>query len=537
MKRLPVLIVAAMFCSLAAPFAARAATMPILYWTFGDTERAVDRSGMPDFSGTKYSSIDLAHPVSIGPLASAIESNGFAAYEDSTTSGSAYVSNYSRTHLDITETVSIFARINPGVADGRDDIFAARNRSQDSADPRYINIRYGFECNSGVPEFHLQGAGDSSSTTMSLGAALNPGTWYDLIGTFDKGVANFYVQESVSGTILGNITQTMPFTSLASADPVLERTEIHLLHNSWDTNGLNNGYQVEQVAVWDSLAAPSDILVNGITLPDPLPGPELPAVTPRGYWVFGNGGIDVADEGQASNLTISGLQPNTKMVVHAKRSNNLGIREGMLPGDTAGYGYISNINDGELDITDEVSIFARVNASAFDGVDDIARSNNGGNATTRKDQYALELVDGVPRFIATGSSISGGETAGIELGQAIETGMWYDITGVYAPTDTGGLMSITVRESETGTLLGIASCEVGFSTLWSNEDGGRMQLHVFETPGRVNGHQPGLALEQLAIWDRALTDGQIEALTIIPEPGIAAMLFGLLLVPAVLTRR
>ncbi|MBN1589916.1 MAG: hypothetical protein JW888_10410 [Pirellulales bacterium] len=506
-----------------------AADCPVLYWTFGDADRVVDRTGIPVFTGLKYDSIDLAYPVTIGPVASAIESNGFAARESSSTPGGAYVRDYKYTPLDITDTVSVFARINPGAPGKVDDIFAARNRSQDSADPRYINIRYGFECDAaGMPNFQLQGAGNTASTVISLGTALTPGTWYDLIGTFDQGVANFYVQETVSGNVLGDITWTMPFTSLAAADPVNERAEIHLLHNSWNTNGPSEGYQVEQVAVWNSLATPTDILTNGITVPDPLPQPPLPAVTPTCYWIFGNEGVDVADEGEATNLVFSNLNPNTTMHANAKRSNNLGIREGTNPGGLTGWGWAGVVSDTELDITGAVSIYARIKADAFDGIDDIARSNLPAGSGVRADQYGLELDNGVPRFVVTDAN-SFTNTVAVGLnedplsgGTAITTGVWYDITGVFEPTTTGGLISITVYESETGVLVGETYKEVPFSQLISNEfdDSARVEFHVFAVPQSVNGQNPGMSLEQLAVWDQALTSEQIADLTVMSTPNI-----------------
>ena len=543
-KRVLLLSIVAISCFVMTASPAMAAAIPALYWNFGENG-ANDLSGEPYISGSVYSNIDVNHVVTPGlsSVASAIPSNGYAAYEDASAYGGVYVANYSGTPLDETSTVSIFLRMNPGVVDTSgeevviDDIFAVRNRDADGS-VRNTNIRYGFESHDGVLNFQLLGAGASTPTVISLSNPLTAGTWYDVIGTFNQGVANFYVQESVSGMVVENITQAMSFTSLATlnTDPNVgdgvEAAEVTLLHCPWYQYGQSEGYQIDQVAVWNSLATPAGILTNGITLPEPPAGPELPSVMPTAYWTFGaDAGNDIANaDGNTTDLYwIAGLDPNTEMAVNAKRSNGRGLYE--VPGGPSGWAYNGSLNDKELDITGAVSIFARVKADAFDGIDDIARANNGGSGDERKDQYALEFVNGVPQFVATASmssyNASPGTTVKVGLSESLDTGVWYDITGVFEPSGMGGIMTITVYESETGELVETVSQNVYFSELWSNEDGGSMQLHVFEVPGGVNGVQPGLSLEQLAVWNIALTGAQIRDLTVVPEPGTMVMLFGI----------
>ena len=535
-KRVLLLSIVAISCFVMAASPAMAAAIPALYWNFGENG-ASDLSGEPYISGSVYSNIDVNHVVTPGlsSVASAIPSNGYAAYEDASAYGGVYVANYSGTPLDETSTVSIFLRMNPGVVDTSgeevviDDIFAVRNRDADGS-VRNTNIRYGFESHDGVLNFQLLGAGASTPTVISLSNPLTAGTWYDVIGTFNQGVANFYVQESVSGMVVENITQAMSFTSLATlnTDPNVgdgvEAAEVTLLHCPWYQYGQSEGYQIDQVAVWNSLAAPADILTNGITLPEPPAPPVLPEVTPTAYWVFGSkGGDDCANaDGNSSDLFwIAGLNANTEMVVDAPRSNNRGLYEGQDETDPAGWAYAGVVSDKELDITGAVSVFARIKADGFDGIDDIARSNIPGGAGVRADQYGLGFVDGVPQFVVTEAGNYVG-TVGINLGEeiggvgtALSTGVWYDITGVFEPTETGGTLSITVYESETGTLVGTSSKDVAFSSLISNEfaEQANVEFHVFETPNNMNGTNPGFSLEELGVWDLALTSEQIAKLS------------------------
>ena len=535
-----------------------AANIPSMYWVFGE-ESALDQSSEPYISGSVYGGIDVNHAIieDLSTLSSVIPSNGYAAYEDESSYGGVYVSNYSGTALDETNTVSIFLRMNPGAVDTSgtetviDDVFAIRNRDSDGQPTHNTNIRYGFEQHDGVLNFQLLGAGATTPTVIPVTTPLVSGTWYDIVATFDQGTASLYVQESVSGAVINDITQTMGFTSLATlqTDPNapngVESAEVTLLHCPWYEYGQSEGYQIDQVAVWNSLATPSDILTNGIPLPEPPAGPEFPAVMPTAYWTFGaDAGNDIADaDGNATDLYwIAGMDPNTEMVVNAARSNDRGLYE--VAGGPSGWAYNGDLNDKELDITGAVSIFARVKADAFEGIDDIARANDGtntGDNADRHDQYGLEFENGIPQFVATASmsnyNAAPGTTVKIGLSEAVEEGVWYDITGVFEPTGMGGTMTITVYESETGELVETVSQNVSFSELWSNEDGGSMQLHVFETPGGVNGVQPGISLEQLAVWNSALTGQQIADLSAVPEPGTIVMLLGMITMLMVWKRR
>lgn len=549
MKKILVRILLFLLMLALAP-SAWAAEIPAMYWVFGE-DAALDQSSEPYISGSVYGGIDVNHAIveDLSTLASAIPSNGYAAYEDASSYGGIYVSSYFETPLDATETVSIFLRMNPGLVDTSgpetviDDVFAMRNRDTDGT-PRNTNIRYGFEQHDGVLNFQLLGAGAAAPSLVSLSNPLTPGTWYDIIGTFDQGVANLYVQESVSGTVVENISQTMTFTSLATAQTG-ETAEATLLHCPWYQYGQSEGYQIDQVAVWNSLAAPSDILTNGIAISEPPAGPEFPAMMPTAYWTFGaDAGNDVANaDGNATDLYwIAGMDPNTEMTVNALRSNDRGLYE--VSDGPSGWAYNGDLNDKELDITGAVSIFARVKADAFDGIDDIARANDGNNTgdnADRHDQYGLEFENGVPQFVATASlsnyNASPGTTVKIGLSEAVEEDVWYDITGVFEPSGMGGIMTITVYESETGELVETVSQNVDFSELWSNEDGGSMQLHVFEAPGGVNGVQPGIALEQLAVWNLALSSQQVESLSAVPEPGTIVMLLGMLITLVIWKRR
>ena len=525
--------------------AAMAASIPSLYWIFGE-ESTADLSGDPFITGSNYSALDEMYPVTPGlsTVASAIPSNGYALYEGAVgdSYGGVYVGDYRNTPLDETNTVSIFLRMNPGVADsdgdGIDDVFAIRNRDSDGQDAEGnvfhdTDIRYGFESQNGVLNFQLLGAGAETPTAISLSNPLTPGTWYDVVGTFNNGVANFYVQESVSGTVVENITQTMSFTSLdiLQTEPDgtypgngngAEAAEVTLLHTPWYEYGHYEGCQVDQVAVWNEVVTPSDILTNGISLPEPPPEPELPEVTPTAYWVFGaEAGDDCATaDGNATDLYwIAGINPNTEMAVNAPRSNNRGLYEGANEGDPAGWAYAGVISDGELDITGAVSVFARIKAEGFDGTDDIVRSNIPGGGGVRADQYGLGFVDGIPQFVVTEAGNYTG-TVAINLGEeiggtAISVDTWYDITGVFEPTASGGTLSISVYESETGVLVGTSSKDVYFSSLISNEfhEDANVEFHVFETPQNANGTNPGFSLEELGVWDIALTPEQIAKLS------------------------
>lgn len=183
---------------------------------------------------------------------------------------------------------------------------------------------------------------------------------------------------------------------------------------------------------------------------------------------------------------------------------------------------------------DSLTMFARVRYEEFAGVDDVWRVGNTGNAD--QDTYALELYNGRPRFVVTGA----GQSSEIYVlhGETLQTGRWYDITGVFDAS--AGQIRIYLYSPETGTMLGQpATFSVGFSSLQTFSS---MNLLFLEAPNNANGTNTGAQIELAALWAKALSPEEIALLSlVVPEPSSLVILalggMGLLVLGSAVRRR
>jgi len=112
----------------------------------------------------------------------------------------------------------------------------------------------------------------------------------------------------------------------------------------------------------------------------------------------------------------------------------------------------------------------------------------------------------------------------VSLGQMLDENRWYDITGRFDPV--AGTISIDVYDPMTGLSVGSASQATSISEI-PMETLGNEHAH-WVTPCNDSGHSNNgeNTVEVSAIWQTSLSNGDVEALSAIPEPA-TMMLLGL----------
>ncbi len=193
----------------------------------------------------------------------------------------------------------------------------------------------------------------------------------------------------------------------------------------------------------------------------------------------------------------------------------------------AGFEFINskNYDVSELLPAGNVTIFARVNFAAFNGVDDIVSVHREVTFIEDVDHiYGLEFSDGTPRFEVHGDEAPDRTNEALYLDQKLLTGTWYDVTGVFdggAVGDNSGTMTLYVYNPQNGELVAKKSRQVDFDTLETEPGvgvGGHIEVLWFESPNESNanfephGFNDG-AIDMAAVWMTALTQREIAALS------------------------
>ena len=126
-------------------------------------------------------------------------------------------------------------------------------------------------------------------------------------------------------------------------------------------------------------------------------------------------------------------------------------------------------------------------------------------------------TDGNPAF-DIGDSVNDGEsdvvtTESISLGQNLDEGRWYDITGRWDPV--AGTISIDVYDPDTGLLVGSNSAASSITSI--NMDVLGNEHGTWVTPCAASGYTANGTdnIEVQAVWQTALSDGDVAALSAI----------------------
>lgn len=189
------------------------------------------------------------------------------------------------------------------------------------------------------------------------------------------------------------------------------------------------------------------------------------------------------------------------------------------------------------DITGPLTVSTRVCMESFNDWNDFIRSGSSSSAYLDEITYGLganknAADDTTMQFRLTGD---GEGLLQIDSDVALETGKWYDVTGVFDPAND--LATLYVYDSATGDLLDSVSQAVDFNTLdlFSNA----LNFMLFESPGNNRSTMDAM-MDYIGVWDCAFTADQVGLLSgaqsdsgAVPEPaawvmmllGAAAVLF------------
>ncbi|MDZ7618072.1 MAG: LamG-like jellyroll fold domain-containing protein [Patescibacteria group bacterium] len=229
--------------------------------------------------------------------------------------------------------------------------------------------------------------------------------------------------------------------------------------------------------------------------------------------------------------------------IAARNSNNLVFDAGSGgTTSTSDHGWIG-INPYPGGRSDELtprlntslSVFARVRwtgqfnlqpqpSSTDNDVDDILRFG----AVSYKDQdwYALQLYAGgnntteaKAQFVFTGDN-TGTETT-LRHDSTLSLDTWYDITGVFNSDEQTA--TLYVFDPQSGREVGTAQTITGLSFSSLEDAAGNLLMMV--SPSWGEGPNPNAQMDLAAVWHSALTPAQVAYLSLVPEPGAAAMLF------------
>ena len=161
-----------------------------------------------------------------------------------------------------------------------------------------------------------------------------------------------------------------------------------------------------------------------------------------------------------------------------------------------------------------MTVFARVRHASYNGIDDVLRMGN--FVSEACDTYALELDSGAPRFVVGLPQDVGGPCQ--ELGvtsQALTAGSFYDIIGVFDAGDPGqpdGTLTVYVYDPATGeevhppaTIEALAIEEL---LQYANTN-----FLFLEAPNNANDSNEGGQIELAAVWNRALSTGEVASLS------------------------
>ena len=173
-----------------------------------------------------------------------------------------------------------------------------------------------------------------------------------------------------------------------------------------------------------------------------------------------------------------------------------------------------------------ISVFVRVKMASIAGPGDPTHAAAGTQAhiwnmpdgnCELNDSYRLQLTDGKPTFSVMEDDGSGENAAYTDViaSGAIQTDVWYDITGVFDPDND--LLSVTVANPVTGEEIETATLAVAFDNIQptetlgnGNNDG---EYTWFGYPCNFNTDGTGNQSELTAVWDRALDPSEVAALS------------------------
>lgn len=169
------------------------------------------------------------------------------------------------------------------------------------------------------------------------------------------------------------------------------------------------------------------------------------------------------------------------------------------------------------------TVFARVFDQTFSGVDDIFHV--GAWSDPNDNYYALQTNGGAAQFRVRGL---GQGADSILAGPVLTANKWFDITGVY--DSAAQAMTLYVYDPQTGLQVGstVSLGALGFSSLKSGSAGNNTRNGgMFFSPSFTNGTNDGARADLVAVWNIALTQGEIASLSALPpapEPSTAVLL-------------
>ena len=166
-------------------------------------------------------------------------------------------------------------------------------------------------------------------------------------------------------------------------------------------------------------------------------------------------------------------------------------------GPDFGFGWVPVDPGHELNINGSMTVFTRIRFETYNGIDDIIRMA----ASDTVDRFAIELVDGVPRFKVRSGEVESVVVSSVQLFEKT----WYDITGVYNAADQ--TLELHIYSPVGGNRV---TTETAAATGFIDTGG---DLLFFEDLNGANGINDGALMERAAIWAEALDSEAVAALS------------------------
>lgn len=231
-------------------------------------------------------------------------------------------------------------------------------------------------------------------------------------------------------------------------------------------------------------------------------------------WNFAN---PVDSLGHQSDFSVTGTfsvgNPVTFGPGFAANADGFAANEGPIGDCGTSYGELYDVaptHELALAAGGSMTMWARVRMAGLDAHDDIFRFGSADFETLSS--YELEFNSQSAQFSVLGSG-NVTETAVVH-GSVLFPGNWYDIAGVFDAT--AHQLRVYVHDPGNGQAVGApASLPVAFSSLGLDT---LLNLLFLEAPYNANGCNTGGQLEGAAVWNRALSSEEIQALS--QGPGV-----------------